>query len=232
MARPGPKASKAPAADGLARGQARGASSELTRSRLLDAALATLIAEGYAGASARAVAGRAGCNQAVIYYHFGSVDDLLVQAVTRSGQRRLDRYREALDGVTDPSQVLAAWRQLHREDIDSGHIPALVELLGGVAASPALRAGLGQAMESTTAFVTETVSRVVDALDLGQVVPLRAAVDLLVSLFVGVELLTHLDGQLDRPDRLFAAGVSFAEQVGPLVSLLDGLRGGEPPQRP
>ncbi|MDH3681264.1 MAG: TetR/AcrR family transcriptional regulator, partial [Acidimicrobiia bacterium] len=162
MARSGPKPSAA-ATSAKPRSRGRGANSEGTRERLLAAALETLVEEGYASASARAIAGRAGCNQAVIYYHFGGVDELLASAVNRSGRQRLERYRVAMAELTDPAEIITTWRELHREDIQVGHVPALVELLGGVASSEILREGLGEAVQPSMDFITETIGRVVEA---------------------------------------------------------------------
>ncbi len=226
MAKAGPKPTKsaAKATAKTKRGSSgRGANSAETRDRLLDAAIETLVADGYASASARAIAGRAGCNQAVIYYHFGSVDDLLSQAVNRSGQARLDRYRAAMADLTDPAEILTTWRELHQEDIDIGHVPALVELLGGVASSETLREGLKEAVEPSMAFITETIDRVVAAIGLDGVVPVEAAADAVFSLFLGVEMLTHVDGDTERPEKLFAAGQRFADQASPLLALLGAM---------
>lgn len=198
----------------------RGANSAETRTRLLDAAIEALVTDGYASASARAIAGRAGCNQAVIYYHFGSVDDLLSQAVNRSGQARLDRYRAAMDGLSDPTAILGTWRELHREDIEIGHIPALVQLLGGVASSETLRTGLRDAVEPTTAFIRETIERVIAASGLEAIVPVDAAADAVFSLYLGVELLTLVDGDTERPEKLLSAGQRFADQASQLFALL------------
>jgi len=58
--------------------------SAATKRSLVAAAIETLKTEGFAGASARAIAARAGCNQALIFYHFGSVVTLLLAASTKS----------------------------------------------------------------------------------------------------------------------------------------------------
>ena len=57
--------------------------SSATRSRIIEAALQTVREEGFAETTARAIARHGGFNQALIFYHFGSVDALLV-AVARS----------------------------------------------------------------------------------------------------------------------------------------------------
>jgi AcrR family transcriptional regulator len=51
-----------------------GERSTSTRSELIAAIKARDV--GFAGASAREIARRAGCNQAQVFYHFGSVNDL------------------------------------------------------------------------------------------------------------------------------------------------------------
>jgi AcrR family transcriptional regulator len=42
---------------------------------------------GFAGASAREIARRADCNQALVFYHFGSVTELLLAGLDDSTRR-------------------------------------------------------------------------------------------------------------------------------------------------
>jgi TetR/AcrR family transcriptional regulator len=55
--------------------------SELTRARLLDAALAEFSRNGFEGTSTRSIAARAGCHQPQINYHFASKEALWEAAV-------------------------------------------------------------------------------------------------------------------------------------------------------
>ncbi|TMD18757.1 MAG: helix-turn-helix transcriptional regulator, partial [Chloroflexi bacterium] len=52
-----------------------------TRERLVRAALTTLTQQGFSGTTARAIARTGKLNQALIFYHFGSVDRLLLAAL-------------------------------------------------------------------------------------------------------------------------------------------------------
>ena len=52
-----------------------------TRAALVAGAVQALGEVGFAGASAREIATRAGCNQALVFYHFGSVTELLLAAL-------------------------------------------------------------------------------------------------------------------------------------------------------
>ena len=79
---------------------------EATRRQLIDAAIETLKDHGYAGASARVIADRAGVNQGLIFYHFDSVTGLLLAALDAVGDRRRERYDAAVDGVRSPSELV------------------------------------------------------------------------------------------------------------------------------
>src|ERR1700722_17519170 len=68
-----------------------------TRRRLVEAAVATLQEEGFVGASARAIAERAGSNQGLIFYHFGSVANLLLAALDAVSDERLAHYGASID---------------------------------------------------------------------------------------------------------------------------------------
>ncbi|MFC7479963.1 TetR family transcriptional regulator [Luedemannella flava] len=54
---------------------------------------------GIAGVSARTVAAAAGVNQALVFYHFGSMDDLLTEACQVATTASVARYREAFAAV-------------------------------------------------------------------------------------------------------------------------------------
>ena len=73
-----------------------GSEGHATRERIVEAALETLKTSGFAGASARAIARTGGFNQALVFYHFGSVNELLLAALEETSRRRMAAYREAL----------------------------------------------------------------------------------------------------------------------------------------
>src|ERR1700729_2861676 len=77
-----------------------------TRRALIDAALETLQVDGFSGASARALAGRAGCNQGLVFYHFGSVVNLLLAALDAVSADRLQHYSAAVERGTSPTQLI------------------------------------------------------------------------------------------------------------------------------
>jgi AcrR family transcriptional regulator len=197
----------------------RGADPDLTRRRLLDAAIATLDRAGYAGATARAVSEEAGCNQASIYYHFGGLPELLVAALIDSNERRFAAYRAAIEPLDDPATIVAAWQALHDEDVRSGHIGAMTELVGATGAEPRLREGVTAAMSAWRNFISGTIRRALAGRGLDGGFPVDEAADVILATFLGVELLGHLDGDADRAGRLFAAGRALAGLLLPLTHL-------------
>src|SRR5580700_8627437 len=109
-----------------------------TRRRLVEAALETLKTAGYAGASARAIAERAGSNQGLIFYHFGSVANLLLAGLDAVSARRLAQYSDAVAEVDSPEKFVDAARAIFSEDLDAGYVTVLVEMIAGSASTPGL----------------------------------------------------------------------------------------------
>src|SRR5580698_2281741 len=79
-----------------------------TRRLLVEAAIETLKESGYAGASARAIADRAGSNQGLVFYHFGSVANLLLAALDAVSADRLQQYAAAVAHLDSPQQLVEA----------------------------------------------------------------------------------------------------------------------------
>src|SRR6202167_6551323 len=77
-----------------------------TRRVLVDAAIEVLRHQGFAAATARTIASRAGCNQGLVFYHFGSVVNLLLAALDEVSAQRRARYETALASVHGPGQLV------------------------------------------------------------------------------------------------------------------------------
>ena len=199
-----------------------------TRARIVEAAIETLKREGFGGASARAIARTGGFNQALVFYHFGSVRDLLLAALDETSARRMARYREVVDDAETFQELIAAASEVYREDLASGHIKVLAEMIAGASSIPALGPEIVQRIEPWIDFARDAVARVSSTLPFPVPVPPEEAAFGIVALFLGIELLTHLEGDGTRSDRLFELG----SQLGAMAGLLTGTppargRGGE-----
>ena len=79
----------------------------LTQRRLRAAVVTIVGRRGLASVTARSVAAEAGVNQALIFYHFGTLGDLVAAAYRESVDEALERYREALASAHGLGEVLA-----------------------------------------------------------------------------------------------------------------------------
>jgi AcrR family transcriptional regulator len=67
---------------------------DATRKALLDAAEDLLISKGMAAITTRKVAERAGVNQALVHYHFGTIEELLLAALERVSVQVKERSQD------------------------------------------------------------------------------------------------------------------------------------------
>lgn len=195
----------------------RSSAGDETRSRIVDAALQTIRAEGVVGTSARAIARAGNFNQALIFYHFGSVQQVLLAAVERISQQRMARYQERLAPVRSLSELIAVGAACHQEDVAEGNIRVLSQMLAAAASSsPELATQLQGFFDPWVALVEQAVARVLAGSPYEGAVPVHDVAMGVVALFMGIELLSQLYDTQPAAEALFTT-------VGQLASLLEGL---------
>jgi AcrR family transcriptional regulator len=77
-----------------------------TRRRLLEATAQIMHDEGYAAATSRRIAARAGIRQPLVHYYFPTMDDLFLAVLHEGADVALDQMRAAL---TDSNPLRALW---------------------------------------------------------------------------------------------------------------------------
>lgn len=192
-----------------------------TRTKLLEAALVTLGKHGIAGTSARTIAAEAGVNQALVFYHFGSVDQLLVAACEHGSRQRVALYRARFAAVTSLPELLDLGRSLHAEERAEGSVAALAQLLAGGQTdrklAPATTVGLNLWIEE----VRQALERVLATSPLAEFVDVPGLARATAAAFVGLELYEGVDpegaGQaFDALEGLVALAGAL-DEMGPLV---------------
>lgn len=184
------------------RKRGRGANVEETKRQLLKAAFDSLRDAGFKGTTARSISQRASCNQAAIYYHFGSIEALLLASLEKSSTERLANYKTKMGPVTDPAEILALLGELYTDDQASGHLKVLTELAGGITTTTELRDGIQQACEPWLNFVELKVGEVLEASPLSQIVSAEDLADLIFTIVFGMEIRSSIDGNTDRTERI------------------------------
>jgi AcrR family transcriptional regulator len=186
------------------------ASGEETRARIISAAIEALNTEGITGSSARTIARIGDFNQALIFYHFGSVEGLLVAAAKAEGEVRSERYAERFAEVRALSELVTIARAVHEIEQEAGSVNVLTQMLAGAASSPMLRAGVYEAMTPWLVLVEEAIARVIEGSGLASLVPIGDLAFAVASLFIGLELMTALDESGERAASLFESIEKFA----------------------
>ena len=79
---------------------------EATREALIDATAQIMVDEGYAAATSRRVAARAGVKPALVHYYFPSMDDLFVAVLRDKAETNLQRQRQA---IAEAKPLHALW---------------------------------------------------------------------------------------------------------------------------
>lgn len=130
-----PEAATAAKAPRRARGRPVG-DREARRAELLRAALAVIAEEGYAGASLRRVARRAGCTTGAVTYYFASKEALMAALI----ENRFDVFDEQLGVLFDGANIRTAfqlWLELMSSE-ESDERGGQLQLLAQARHEPAL----------------------------------------------------------------------------------------------
>lgn len=120
--RPPPRAGHAPRGP-----RADGAS---TRAAILEATRRRLVEQGYANLNVRDIARDAGVNHALIGYHFNGKQQLVLAVLDEANAQLLERQSRM---YAEPARASRKWRQaceFYEEDLASGFVKLLMELMG------------------------------------------------------------------------------------------------------
>lgn len=191
-------------------------SSAHTREQLIRAAAETVLSEGYAATSARAIARRAGVNAALIFYHFGGVDALLLAALDHFGAERLDAFRAVVANARTLEDLAEAAHEIYRRDLEAGQLAFFAELTAAAIAKPELRKEIVIRAEPWLDFLEQTLDRVIGGSPLAKLLPPRDLAYAAITFYLGVNLFSVLDADRSRTEALF----NLAKRVAPRTRLL------------
>jgi AcrR family transcriptional regulator len=189
-----------------------------TRRLLVDAAIATLQENGFVGASARVIAERAGSNQGLIFYHFGTVANLLLAALDAVSNDRLAHYGAMVANADSPSELVDVATDIFRTDLDAGYITVLVEMIAGASSTPDLGAEVAARIGPWRQFAQMAIEQSLGDSPLGALLPAADVAYAIVALYLGLEMLSHLDGDREPALNLFA----HAQRLSQLLATMTG----------
>ncbi|MGW6403304.1 TetR/AcrR family transcriptional regulator [Streptomyces sp. NPDC055134] len=192
------------------------ASGGATRLKLLEGTLRTLVEQGIAKTSARSIATTAGVNQALIFYHFGSVDELLAAACAHGAEQRVSRYRERLAALDSLTELLTFARAMHAEERAAGQVAVLGQLLAAGQTAPALAAATSAGLALWIGELETVLTRLLAATPLAAFADPAGLARAAAASFVGIELYEGVD-----PEGASRA-LDSLEQLAVLAQALEG----------
>jgi AcrR family transcriptional regulator len=180
------------------------------RERILRATVRALAEHGYAGTTARSIAAIGGFAPGVIYYHFADLDTLLMEVAAHSSNSRAERYRSELAGVSSAVDLIDRLRQLFDEDVASGHVAAVQELISAARPESALARTLAAQTRQWEQIGEEILRTLLRGTALARLFKIPVAAQAAVAYYLGMQTLTHLDGDTRRPEAAFRQAARLA----------------------
>jgi AcrR family transcriptional regulator len=199
--------------------------SATTRQALVDSTIATLREEGFSGASARAISERAGLNQGLVFYHFGSVVNLLLAALDAVSEARMEKYSAAIAQASSASEIMSIATQIFQDDLDTGYVTVLVEMIAGASSTPGLGAEVATRIGPWFTFAKDALDKTFGDSPIAALMPSGDVAYSVVALYLGLEMLTHLNGDREPALKLFA----HAQQMVVLLGALSAFAPTVPP---
>jgi len=188
-----------------------------TRGKLIDAAVETLRVRGIAGISARTIAATAGVNQALVFYHFGTVAGLVDAACRESTAARVALYRDRLGAVGSLHDLLILGRELNAAEREAGNVAILAQVLAGAQQDPVLAATARDSLQLWVAEIEAVLARVLAGSPVGELADAASLAPAVAAAFIGIELYEGVDASAA------AAGLDALENLSVLAEVLEDL---------
>jgi len=184
-----------------------------TKLEIIEAGQRTLVKKGFAGSSAREIAAEGDFNQALIFYHFGSVHNLLLAVLDEVGERRMEAYGEEFAAATTATELAALLKRTHAEDLELGYVAVLSEMVAAGMTNEELGPQVAERLEPWTELVESKVETLLAGLPMGALAPSRDIAFALIALYLGVDMLSHLQRSQERAEGLLDAATRGAALI-------------------
>lgn len=192
-----------------------------TKQRLLDGALKALREHGITGVSARSIAAAAGANQALVFYHYGTVEELLAVACRQATTSRVTAYAERFAAVTSLRELLQVGRDLHTEELRQGNVSVLAQMLAAGQHGGLIAETTAAALQLWVDEIEKVLHRLLAGSPVAEIADVPGLARAISAAFIGLELYEGIDEPgaqraLDALDQL-AVLVEVVDELGPLA---------------
>jgi AcrR family transcriptional regulator len=200
-----------------------------TRGAILEATLRRLVSDGYARLNLRDIAQEAGVNHALINYHFGSKQQLVLAVLDAANRRLLDRQQRMYEA---PATAADKWREactFYEDDLRSGFVRLMMELMAASFTDAALRREFVPRLLAWHRLIDEAVAETIARHRLELPVSARAIGAWIACFWIGME--AEMTVGIDEADGHYREAL---QAMHALLAMLEvGAASGAPPaERP
>jgi len=193
-------------------------SSAETRQRIIDATIETLNSEGMMGATARSIARTGGFNQALIYYHFDSLEDLFFEVVNDVNQRRLGYFGPRLEKVESLTELIEVAVELQSGTPKPADSAAVALVVAGWSPDSPLGPKVLATLRPWDEAIAAAVRRITAGSALADLLPIEDMAHTISALFLGLQLMSRLDPDDPTNARIYDALAESAEVATRLLA--------------
>jgi hypothetical protein len=130
------------------------------------------------------------------------------------------KFTAAVSDVSSPTQLTDVAAEIFRDDLDSGHVTVLAEMIAGASSVPGLGVEVAARLEPWFAFAQDAVESSFGDTPLASLIPADDVAYGIVALYLGLEMLTHLNGDREPALKIFADAQRLVALLGSLSAFL------------
>lgn len=156
-------------------------------------------------------------NQALVFYHFGSVDELLAAACRAGTAERVASWSPRLAEVRSLRELLEVGRALHEEERAAGNVSFLAQMLAGAQSDGRLAASTAGALQLWVDEIETVLRRLLAGSPFAEVADVAGLARAVSATFIGLELYDGVDAV--GAER----AISALDQLGVLIEIVDEL---------
>lgn len=192
-----------------------------TQQKLIDSALDVFGNKGIDGATVRAIADNAGVNQSLIFYHFGSVPELIIAAVQQMSSARFNVYKEELAKAKSIQDLIEILFEVFEEDKAGTCYPVLNQFIAASQNDELMAKAAEPIFTMWLDLAKDSMVSVMGDVQLPNDMTLDDVAFAVISLFLGIQLMNSVNGYEAKVDSL----LDHARHATPMINILMSMFG-------
>ena len=161
--------------------------------QLIQSAIDVIKEKGIEGATARSIADKAGLNQSLIFYYFGSVNGLVIESVRDMSAKRRAIYTEVLAKSTTLPDAATKVFNVFKEDRKACSFVVLSQFVVSASNNEEIAKSLEEIYNPWLDLIEHELKRLLNNGNLPNEITYKDAAMSLMALFMGIQFMAGID---------------------------------------